>query len=111
MYNIYEQLFIYRGDDMIYELSEFFKVLSDQTRLKILLALSEKECNVTELQKITNSTQSTVSHQLRILRQTNLVRYKKIGRNVYYRLYDEHIVVIIKYAIEHIQEFGGSKNA
>ncbi|ACJ75985.1 ArsR family transcriptional regulator [Thermosipho africanus H17ap60334] len=99
-------------DESIYQLSEFFKILSDQTRLKILIALSKKECSVSELQEFLNTTQSTVSHQLRILRQTNLVKYSKVGRRVYYKLYDEHVKTIINFALEHLEEFrGGSKNA
>ncbi|WP_238375204.1 ArsR/SmtB family transcription factor [Thermosipho melanesiensis] len=109
---IYMYNYSYRGDEkVIYELSEFFKILSDQTRLKILVLLFEKEQNVSELQRQIGVTQSNISHQLRILRQANLVRYRKIGRNVYYRLYDEHVEIIIKYAMEHLKEFGGIEDA
>ncbi|MDK2886136.1 MAG: ArsR family transcriptional regulator, lead/cadmium/zinc/bismuth-responsive transcriptional [Thermosipho sp. (in: thermotogales)] len=93
-----------------FKLAEFFKILSDPTRLKILMLLSKKECNVSEIQKNVGTSQSTVSHQLRILRQTNLVKYSKYGKHVFYKLYDDHVKTIIDFAVEHILE-GEEKNA
>ncbi|MBO8160440.1 MAG: winged helix-turn-helix transcriptional regulator [Thermosipho sp. (in: Bacteria)] len=84
------------------ELAKFFKILSDPTRLKILLILAKKECNVTELQTLIGTSQSTISHQLKILKQTNLVKYSKSGTQVFYQLCDKNIKTIINYAIEHI---------
>lgn len=92
-------------NEQIYYLSELFKILSDQTRLKILITLSKKECNVSELTKIIGTTQSTISHQLRILRQAKLVKYNKIGKNVYYTLYDEQINSILKNAQQYLSKF------
>jgi len=95
-------------DEMIpIKLAEFFKILSDQTRLKILMLLSKKECNVSEIKASIETSQSTVSHQLRILRQANLVKYSKVGKKVFYQLYDKHVSVIINFEIEHLLEGDG----
>ncbi|MCX7654101.1 MAG: metalloregulator ArsR/SmtB family transcription factor [Fervidobacterium sp.] len=83
------------------DISEFFSLLSDPTRLKIIICLKESEQSVSELSKNLGISQSAVSHQLRILRQGRVVRYRKVGKKVLYSLDDEHVVRIIDQAIEH----------
>ena len=91
-------------DDLIYDLAEFYKVFADSTRMKIIYALMENELCVCDIAAIVGTTQSAISHQLRILKQAKLVRYKKDGKIVYYSLDDEHIAEIVKKGREHIEE-------
>ena len=91
-------------DELIYDLAEFFKVFADSTRMKIIYALLEKDLCVCDIAAIVGTTQSAISHQLRILKQSKLVRYKKEGKIVYYSLDDEHISEIVKKGREHIEE-------
>lgn len=88
------------------DVSTLFKTLSDPTRITILFALKNKSLSVTELSIVTNMSQSAISHQLRVLRNTNLVVYKKVGKEVIYSLSDQHIHVIFNQAIEHVEEDG-----
>lgn len=91
-------------DDEIYDLAEFFKVFADSTRMKMIYALMENELCVCDLTNIVNTTQSAISHQLKILRQSKLVKFRKEGKVVYYSLDDEHISQIVKKGREHIEE-------
>ena len=91
-------------DELIYDLAEFFKVFADSTRMKIIYALMENELCVCDIAAIAQTTQSAISHQLRILKQAKLVKYKKEGKVVYYSLDDEHISEIVKKGREHIEE-------
>lgn len=91
-------------DDEIFELAELFKMFADSTRMKIICALKEKELCVGEIAFITNTTQSAISHQLRILKQSKLVKYRKEGKSVYYSLDDEHVNEILMKGREHIEE-------
>jgi len=91
-------------DDEIYDLAEFFKVFADSTRMKMIYALMENELCVCDLANIVNTTQSAISHQLKILRQSKLVKFRKEGKVVYYSLDDEHISQIVKKGREHIEE-------
>lgn len=91
-------------DDLIYDLAEFYKVFADSTRMKIIYALMENELCVCDIAVIVGTTQSAISHQLRILKQAKLVKYKKEGKIVYYSLDDEHIAQIVKKGREHIEE-------
>ena len=93
-----------KEDGLIYDLAEFFKVFADSTRMKIICALIEKELCVCDIAAIVGTTQSAISHQLRILKQAKLVKYKKEGKVVYYSLDDEHISEIVKKGCEHIEE-------
>ena len=81
--------------------SNFFKVIGDETRLKILLVLSQNTLCVNDIAIILNMSKSAVSHQLRVLRNSRHVKSKKIGKNVYYSLDDNHVVEILKQAIVH----------
>ena len=89
----------------IIELSETFKVLSDPTRLKIVLALACEEICVCDLATLVNVTVSAISHQLRLLRNMRLVSYRKEGKMVYYKLDDEHVENLIQEASKHVGEF------
>ncbi len=88
----------------LYELSDFFKVLGDSTRLGILFTLDKGPMCVCDISTVLGMTKSAVSHQLKILRQNDLVRYKKSGKNVFYELSDDHVRDIIEKALEHIEE-------
>ncbi len=91
-------------DNELSRLSEFFKVFGDKTRIKILYSLLTSELCVHDLSVLLELSQTAVSHQLRILRQTRLVKNRKEGKNVYYSLDDSHIVEIFKAGLEHITE-------
>lgn len=86
------------------ELSETFKVLSDPTRLKIVLALAQEELCVCDLAALVDVSISAISHQLRLLRNMRLVSYRKEGKMVYYRLDDEHVENLIREASRHVEE-------
>ena len=91
-------------DDNLYSLCDFFKVLGDFTRIRILLAIDGGEMCVCDIANLLKMTKSAVSHQLKILRHSNLVSYKKSGKNVYYSLADDHVRDIVEKALEHIME-------
>lgn len=86
------------------DLSEMFKLFSDETRLRIICAILNQELCVCDLCELLDLNQSTVSHQLQLLRSSKLVKYRKEGKQVYYSLEDEHIESIIKMALSHIKE-------
>lgn len=83
---------------------QIFKAFGDQTRYRILFLLFEDKLSVTEIAELIGISQSAVSHQLKILRQTNLVIGKREGQNVIYELADRHIINIFKQVKEHIAE-------
>lgn len=91
-------------DGLIYDLAEFFKVFADSTRMKIIYALMENELCVRDIANIVQTTQSAISHQLRLLKQAKLVKFRKEGKVVYYSLDDDHISQIVKKGREHIEE-------
>jgi len=90
--------------ELLYGLSEFYKIFGDQTRLRILDALLNKPLCVNEISDMLDISQSAISHQLKNLRSSNLVKTEKVGKNVYYSISDEHIKIILKYGLEHISE-------
>ena len=92
------------SEAMIGRLAELFKVLGDRTRMNILFTLDKGALPVCDICEILGMTKSAVSHQLKILRQSALVDYKKVGKNVLYSLADEHIKEIFEIALEHIGE-------
>ena len=85
-------------------LCQTFKALGDKTRLKILWALEKQEMCVCDLAALLDVTESAVSHQLRLLRTLRLVKNRRDGTILYYRLADEHIAQLIQVALEHVQE-------
>ncbi len=90
--------------EMLFELSDFFKVMGDGTRIRLLWALEEAEMCVNDLAVLLDMTKSAVSHQLKILRTAKLVKAEKRGKNVYYALNDNHVKVILEMAQEHVME-------
>ena len=88
----------------IERLSETFKVLGDKTRVKILFALLIQELCVCEIAELLETTKSAISHQLRILRNTRLVKYRKEGKMVFYSLGDNHIINLFAEELEHVKE-------
>ena len=90
-------------EDLLYDLADFFKVLGDSTRVRILMALDTSELCVCDIAQVLSMTKSAVSHQLRALRQARLVRYRKEGKNVFYSLDDEHVRAVMEMALVHLQ--------
>lgn len=91
-------------DELIFEIAEIFKVFGDSTRMKIISALLEDELCVGDIAIITNSTPSAISHQLRVLKQAKLVKFRKEGKIVYYSLDDDHVKEIYEKGREHVEE-------
>ena len=92
------------NDELIFDLAELFKIFGDSTRMKIICALKQSELCVCDIANITNSTQSAISHQLRILKQAKLIKSKKVGKIVYYSLADDHVEKIYEIGCEHVEE-------
>ena len=90
--------------ETLFELADFFKILGDGTRMSILFAIDKEPMCVCDIAELLSMTKSAVSHQLKILRQSSLIKYKKSGKNVFYSLADEHVRDIIEKALEHIKE-------
>lgn len=91
-------------EETLYDLADLFKVLGDSTRVKILCVLFESEMCVCDIAALLGMTQSAISHQLRVLKQARLVKYKKEGKVVYYSLDDEHVKSIFDQGLIHISE-------
>lgn len=95
---------IMKPDETMIRLAETFSALSDPTRVKIIFALLKEELCVCDLANLTHLTTSAISHQLRILRNLKIVRYRKEGRIVYYSLDDRHIENLFNQGLEHVEE-------
>lgn len=91
-------------EEILYDLGDFFKIFGDTTRIKILSALYQSEMCVCDIAITLGMTQSAISHQLRVLKQGRLVKYRKEGKVVYYSLDDEHVIHIIEQGLTHIGE-------
>lgn len=91
-------------EETLYDLAEFFKVFADSTRIKILWTLEEAEMCVCDIASLLNMTQSAISHQLRVLKQASLVKFRKEGKVVYYSLNDDHVKTILEQGLVHINE-------
>ena len=92
------------SDEFLYDLAELFKVFGDSTRIKVLFALFESELCVGDIAQVLNLSQSAVSHQLRILKQFRLVKFRRQGKTIYYSLDDDHVRSIIAMGAEHVEE-------
>ncbi|MGE4485632.1 MAG: ArsR/SmtB family transcription factor [Oscillospiraceae bacterium] len=92
------------SDDALEKTSDLFKVLGDPTRAKIIRALSIAELCVCDIAEVLGMTNSAISHQLRILKQARLVKNRRDGKTVFYRLDDDHISQVFSIAFEHISE-------
>lgn len=88
----------------LYDLAELFKVFGDSTRIRILFVLFETEVCVCDLAEALHMTQSAISHQLKILKQSKLVKSRREGKSIFYSLADEHVRSIIDQGREHIEE-------
>ena len=91
-------------EDELDSLAEFFKTFADPNRLRILMALEQQEMCVCDIAAFLTISESAVSHQLRSLRSSKLVKSRRAGTVLYYRLIDEHVMKIILTGLEHIQE-------
>ena len=91
-------------EEVLYDLGDFFKILGDSTRIKILSALFQSEMCVCDIAALLGMTQSAISHQLRVLKQGRLVKHIKDGKVVYYSLDDDHIKHIVDQGLTHISE-------
>lgn len=90
--------------EVLYALSDFLKVMSDSTRMRIMAALDNEEMCVCDLSELLGMTKSAISHQLKVLKDAKLVKHRRDGKNVYYTLKDEHVKTILEMGIEHIKE-------
>lgn len=91
-------------EEILYDLAEFYKVFGDTTRIKILYILLKSELCVCDISQVLGVSQSAVSHQLRMLKQMKLVKYRREGKSVFYSLSDHHIELILRQGLEHISE-------
>ncbi|MCI6878459.1 MAG: metalloregulator ArsR/SmtB family transcription factor [Solobacterium sp.] len=92
------------SEDNIYNLAELFKVFGDSTRIRILLLLQEKEASVNEIANELNMNQSAISHQLKNLKQSKLIKNRREGQTIYYSLDDDHVYKIIEMGLAHVEE-------
>lgn len=91
-------------DEVLYDLAELFKVFGDSTRIKMLYVLSQSEMCVCDIAQLLGMSQSAISHQLRVLKQSRLVKFRREGKTVFYSLSDGHIQTILGQGLEHIEE-------
>lgn len=91
-------------EDDIYLVAELYKNFADMTRVKILYALTLSDMCVNDLSELLEMSQSSISHQLRVLKQARLIKYQKKGKNVIYSLADDHVKLLLDQAYEHIKE-------
>ena len=91
-------------EDELYDLAELYKVFADSTRIKILYVLFESEMCVCDIAQLLEMSQSAISHQLRVLKQSKLVKFRREGKTIFYSLADEHVRTIMDQGIEHIEE-------
>ena len=92
------------ADELLQDLGDLFKIFGDTTRIKIMYALYEGEMCVCAISELLNMTQSAISHQLKTLKDANLVSARRDGKEIYYSLSDEHVKSIIAESFEHITE-------
>ncbi len=100
--NVSDENIIEKDEEFIYDVADFFKVFGDSTRLKLLHLLLEKDMCVGDIAEKLSMTQSAVSHQLRVLRQSDLVKFRKEGKAVIYSLDDYHVKDVLQAGISHI---------
>ena len=92
------------GEDTLYDLTELFRIFGDSTRIRILYVLFEAEMCVCDIAALLGMTQSSISHQLRALKNARLVTSRRDGKTVFYSLADDHVKTIINQGLEHILE-------
>lgn len=86
------------------QIADLFKAFGDPTRVHILSLLAERELCVTEIAQAVDISQSAISHQLRILKQMHLIKYRREGKNLLYSLADDHVLTILQTGLEHVLE-------
>lgn len=91
-------------EETLLELAEFYKIFGDSTRIKILFALFESDLCVYHIAEVLNMSMSAISHQLRVLKQSKLVKCRREGKTIFYSLADSHVRSIIAQGMEHISE-------
>ena len=99
-----KETMLHHDVETLYELAELFKIFGDSTRIRILDALAKKELCVQEIADELEMTQSAISHQLRILKQADLVRCRRDGKAIFYSLADGHVQTIMEQGMEHVCE-------
>lgn len=92
------------GDEVLYDLAELFRTFGDTTRIKILYALFESELCVNDIAQVVGLSQSAVSHQLRLLKTSKLVKFRREGKAIFYSLDDDHVRSMIALGMEHVEE-------
>lgn len=91
-------------EELLYDLAELFKIFGDSTRIKILYVLLESEMCVCDIAQLLHMTQSAISHQLRILKQSRLVKFRREGKTIFYSLQDDHVYSILSQGLDHVEE-------
>lgn len=91
------------NNDLVYTLTEFYKIMADYTRMKILYALMHEELCVGEIAEIVDMSQTAVSYQLRILRGARLVKHRRAGKMIFYSLDDDHVSDIVNITVMHLE--------
>jgi ArsR family transcriptional regulator len=91
-------------EDLLIDLAELYRVFGDSTRIRILYALFESEMCVCDIAQVLSMSVSAISHQLRVLKQARLVKYRREGKTVFYALSDDHVRSIINQGLEHVEE-------
>ena len=91
-------------EELLYDLAELFKIFGDSTRIRILYVLSEAEMCVCDIAQLLGMSQSAISHQLRCLKQSKLVKYRREGKSMFYSLADNHVKTILSQGMEHVAE-------
>ena len=92
------------NEEDLFALADFYKIFGDSTRIRILFVLYETELCVCDIAELLSMTVSAISHQLRVLKQARLVKFRRAGKTVYYSLADDHIHAILAQGMEHIRE-------
>ena len=91
-------------EELLYDLAELYKVFGDSTRIRILYVLFEAQMCVCDIAQVLSMTTSAISHQLKVLKQAHLVKYRREGKTVFYSLSDDHVRSILDQGLEHISE-------
>lgn len=91
-------------EEILYDIAELYKIFGDSTRIKILYVLFESEMCVYDIAQLLNMSMSAISHQLRILKQAQLVKFRRDGKTIFYSLADDHVRTILDQGMEHICE-------
>ena len=91
-------------EETLYDLADLFRIFADSTRIKILYLLFESEMCVCDIAQLLGMTQSAISHQLRVLKQHRLVKFRREGKTIFYSLADHHVENILSQGLEHIEE-------